>query len=108
MKIYMKRESKLKEIISNSSFLVLGGAGTIGHAVSAEIFRRSPKKLHIVDFQKLRNNLVELVRDFRSSIGYIKGEFETYALDINSSFFENFLDRNHNYDFVLNINFKTR
>ena len=96
-----ERESKLKEIISNSSFLVLGGAGTIGHAVSAEIFRRSPKKLHIVDLSE--NNLVELVRDFRSSIGYIKGEFETYALDINSSFFENFLDRNHNYDFVLNL-----
>lgn len=98
----LERESQLKEIISNSSFLVLGGAGTIGHAVSAEIFKRSPKRLHVVDVSE--NNLVELVRDFRSSIGYIKGDFDTFALDINSPYFDNFLDKNYGeYDFVLNL-----
>ena len=29
-------------------FLVIGGAGTIGQAVAKEIFKRNPKKLHIV------------------------------------------------------------
>ena len=62
----------LREEIGNSSFLVLGGAGSIGQAVTKEIFRRSPAKLHVVDISE--NNLVELVRDIRSSFGYIEGD----------------------------------
>jgi len=42
-------ENKLSNIISKSSFLILGGAGSIGQAVSKEIFKRNPKKIHIVD-----------------------------------------------------------
>ena len=63
------RESKICEIVSSSSFLVLGGAGSIGQAVTKEIFKRKPKKLHVVDISE--NNMVELVRDIRSSFGYI-------------------------------------
>ncbi len=75
-----KYEKELKEIVSNSSFLVLGGAGTIGSATVKEIFKRNPKKLYVVDISE--NNLVEVVRDLRSSLGYIDGEFKTFALDI--------------------------
>ena len=73
---------KLSHIIGKSSFLVLGAAGSIGQALTKEIFDRNPKKLHVVDISE--NNLVELVRDIRSSKGYIKGEFKTLALDIGS------------------------
>ena len=66
--------------MSNSNFLILCAAGTIGQAVTKEIFHRNPKKLHAVDISE--NNLVELVRDIRSSYGYIDGEFKTFALDI--------------------------
>ena len=45
----------LDKIVSNSTFLVIGGAGSIGQAVSKEIFKRSPKKLHVVDISE--NNL---------------------------------------------------
>ena len=38
-------ESELKAIVSKSSFLVIGGAGSIGQAVTKEIFRRNPSKL---------------------------------------------------------------
>jgi FlaA1/EpsC-like NDP-sugar epimerase len=41
-------EAKLKEIVSDSKFLVIGGAGSIGQAVTKEIFKRNPKKLHVV------------------------------------------------------------
>jgi FlaA1/EpsC-like NDP-sugar epimerase len=37
-------EKKISDIISTSRFLILGGAGTIGQAVSKEIFARNPKK----------------------------------------------------------------
>ena len=37
-------EKELSEIVSNSTFLVIGGAGSIGQAVTKEIFKRNPKK----------------------------------------------------------------
>jgi len=92
---------KLSKIIKKSSFLVLGGAGTIGQAVTKEIFKREPKKLHVVDISE--NNLVELVRDIRSSLGYIKGEFKTFALDIGSIAYNVFIKSDGKYDYVLNL-----
>ena len=41
-------EDKLQQIVSNATFLVLGGAGSIGQAVTKEIFKRNPKKLHVI------------------------------------------------------------
>ena len=35
-------EKALKEIVSHASFLVIGGAGSIGQAVTKEIFKRNP------------------------------------------------------------------
>lgn len=94
-------EKELKERVSSSSFLVLGGAGSIGQAVTKEIFKRNPKRLDVVDISE--NNLVELVRDIRSSFGYIDGEFRTFALDIGSTIFDAFINAQPNYDYVLNL-----
>ena len=94
-------ENRLQQIVSSSSFLVLGGAGSIGSAVSKEIFKRNPKKLHIVDISE--NNMVELVRDIRSSLGYIDGEFATFALDIGSFEYDAFIKSDGKYDYVLNL-----
>ncbi|SNR14890.1 UDP-N-acetylglucosamine 4,6-dehydratase [Tenacibaculum jejuense] len=87
--------------VTSSTFLVLGGAGTIGQAVTKEIFKRNPKKLHVVDISE--NNLVELVRDIRSSFGYIDGDFKTYALDIGSIEYDAFINKGEGYDYVLNL-----
>jgi len=92
---------KLLEIVNSSRFLVLGGAGSIGQAVTKEIFKRDPKKLHVVDISE--NNLVELVRDIRSSFGYIKGDFQTFALDIGSIEYDAFYSADGNYDYILNL-----
>jgi FlaA1/EpsC-like NDP-sugar epimerase len=48
------------------------------------------------------NNLVELVRDLRSSIGYTDGEFATFAIDCGSDIFNAFME-NGNYDYILNF-----
>ncbi len=88
-------------IVSNSSFLILGGAGSIGQAVVKEIFKRKPIKLHVVDISE--NNLVELVRDLRSSFGYINGDFKTFALDIGSDIYNSFIQQDGDFDFVLNL-----
>ena len=94
-------EKELFQIVSTSSFLVLGGAGSIGQAVTKEIFKRNPKKLHVVDISE--NNMVELVRDIRSSFGYIDGEFATFALDIGSLEYDAFIKSDGKYDYVLNL-----
>ena len=94
-------KAELDETVSNSRFLVLGGAGTIGQATAKEIFKRNPKKLHVVDISE--NNLVEFVRDVRSSYGYIDGEFKTFALDIGSVQYDAFIKSDGQYDYVLNL-----
>lgn len=94
-------ESKLSEIVGNSRFLVLGGAGSIGQAVTKEIFKRNPAKLHVVDISE--NNLVELVRDIRSNFGYILGDFSTFALDIGSVEYDAFFKADGGYDYILNL-----
>ena len=94
-------KDELDQIVSNSRFLVLGGAGTIGQATAKEIFKRNPKKLHVVDISE--NNLVEFVRDVRSSYGYIDGEFKTFALDIGSLQYDAFIKSDGQYDYVLNL-----
>lgn len=96
-----KYNIKLKNIVSNSKFLIIGGAGSIGQAVTKEIFKRNPKKLHIVDISE--NNLVELVRDIRSSFGYIDGEFKTFAIDVSSIEYDSFWESDGDYDYVLNL-----
>jgi FlaA1/EpsC-like NDP-sugar epimerase len=94
-------ETELKRIVSESRFLVLGGAGSIGQAVTKEIFKRNPKKLHVVDISE--NNMVELVRDIRSSFGYIDGDFQTFALDIGSLEYDAFIKADGKFDYVLNL-----
>lgn len=94
-------EKELTGIIGDSSFLVIGGSGSIGQAVTKEIFKRNPQKLHVVDISE--NNLVELVRDIRSSFGYIDGDFRTFALDIDSVEYDAFIASDGKYDYVLNL-----
>ena len=96
-----RHEEQLSRIVSESRFLVIGGAGSIGQSVSREIFKRSPKALHVVDISE--NNMVELVRDIRSTLGYITGDFRTYALDCGSSEFSALIEANGEYDYVLNL-----
>ncbi len=96
-----KHETELTAIVSSSKFLVIGGAGSIGSATTKEIFKRNPKKLHVVDISE--NNMVELVRDIRSSYGYIDGDFQTFALDIGSLEYDAFWNADGDYDYVLNL-----
>lgn len=92
---------ELLRLVSSSSFLVIGGAGSIGQAVVKEIFKRNPSKLHVVDISE--NNLAELVRDIRSSYGYIDGDFKTYAIDVGSVEYDAFIESDGKYDYILNL-----
>lgn len=93
-------EDELNTVTQGNNFLVIGGGGSIGQAVSKEIFARGAKSLHIVDINE--NYLVELVRDIRSSLGYRTKNFDTFAIDCGDPEFEKFFQRG-NYDYVLNL-----
>lgn len=99
-----ENEDLLRNTIKKSRFLVIGGAGTIGSAICRELFARDPKVLHVVDISE--NNMVELVRDIRSSVGYGTGEFATYALDCGSDIFRSFINAQKDciggYDYIFN------
>jgi len=95
------RRKELKALVTNSRFLVIGGAGSIGQAVTREIFKRNPLALHVVDISE--NNMVELVRDIRSTLGYIDGDFNTYALDCGSNEYRALMNASEGYDYVLNL-----
>ena len=91
----------LTKKVTKARFLVIGAAGSIGQAVTREIFKRDPKALHVVDISE--NNMVELVRDLRSTIGYGNGEFKTFALDCGSIEFDALMKKEGPYDYVFNL-----
>jgi len=95
------RREELEALVSSSTFLVIGGAGSIGQAVTREIFKRNPQALHVVDISE--NNMVELVRDIRSTLGYIDGDFRTFAIDCGSNEYEALMNSSGGYDYVLNL-----
>ncbi|MDC1016393.1 UDP-N-acetylglucosamine 4,6-dehydratase [Planktomarina temperata] len=94
-------DTLLRNTIEGSRFLVIGGAGSIGQAVTREIFKRDPKALHVVDISE--NNMVELVRDLRSTLGYASGDFKTFAVGCGSVEFEALIKAEGPYDYVFNL-----
>jgi len=97
----LNHEPEIKEMVSSSSFLIVGGAGSIGLMISKEIFKRNPRKLHVADTSE--NCIVELVRDIRCSMGYIAGDFKAFALDSGSDEYDAFIENDGKYDYVINL-----
>jgi FlaA1/EpsC-like NDP-sugar epimerase len=96
-----KYSHELNSLVLGSRFLVIGGAGSIGQAVTRELFKRDPEALHVVDINE--NSMVELVRDIRSTLGYTAGDFRTFAVDCGSREFEALVAGEGPYDYVLNL-----
>lgn len=96
-----RNDSALRDAIGGARVLVLGGAGSIGKEVCFQLFQRGPAALHVIDISE--NNLVELVRNLRSSQGYIAGETRFLPLDMGAVEARAFLDSEKPYDYVLNL-----
>lgn len=94
-------EKDIAETIAGSRVLIYGGAGSIGREVVRQVFMRRPKALCVVDISE--NGLVELVRDLRSSLGYIAGETQFLPLDMGSLEAAAFLRSQPAFDIVVNL-----
>jgi FlaA1/EpsC-like NDP-sugar epimerase len=103
--LFEEEESQYKELISReieaTSFLIIGGAGSIGRSVVKELIKLKAKRVHVVDINE--NNLTELIREIRSSHIDVKSDLKTYVLDVGSPEFYNFFNSNSPYDFVFNL-----
>ncbi len=91
----------LSEFVRSSRFLVLGGAGSIGREVVLQLAARRPAALDVVDLSE--NNLVEVTRLLRSSIGHLGGADRYFPIDISSPVFAAFLAAQAPYDVVFNF-----
>ena len=73
----------------------------LGGPLSKSCLSEALQHFHVVDLSE--NNLVELVRDLRSSLGYFNGDFRTFALDAVSPVFDAMFHSEGPYDYVLNL-----
>lgn len=97
-----KNDLLLKENLEGKSVLVIGGAGTIGSFYIKAILKYRIKRLVVADINE--NGLTELVRDLRSSTGYIiPSEFITYPMNFGDRVFEKMFRSFAPFDIVANF-----
>jgi len=98
---YAKARSAIKEELEGAKVIVVGAAGSIGSAVVHEILKYEPGGLHLVDISE--NNLVELVRDIRSTDQDVPDDFLTMPVALGSIEFSRFLLNSGGYDYFLDF-----
>ncbi len=77
---------QIRERVCGSRVLVIGAAGSIGSAFVRQLLPYHPTGLHLVDISE--NNLVEVVRDLRSSQVKLPDDFKTFAVAIGTREFD--------------------
>lgn len=98
---FSNNEADIKEIIKNSRVLIIGAAGSIGSAFVKQLSKFSPAAMHLVDISE--NNLVEVVRDLRSTNLLNVKDFRTLAIALGTIEFDRFIDSEPDYDYVINF-----
>lgn len=94
--------NQIKSMVAGSRIAVVGAAGSIGSAVAKTILRFEPKSLVLIDISE--NNLVELVRDLRSSGDVrIPEEFATLPIAMGSEEFNRYFAENKPFDYFFNL-----
>ena len=92
----------LSEALSGKRIAVVGAAGSIGSAVVKTLLRFAPGALALIDLSE--NNLVELVRDFRSTDGLrLPAEFATLPIGLGSVEFARYFAETKPFDYFLNL-----
>ncbi len=97
-----EHRSTLEDSISGSRIAVIGAAGSIGAAVVKTILRFRPAALSLIDINE--NNLVELVRDLRSSSGVrLPQDFATLPIGLGTTEFDRYFADSLRFDYFLNL-----
>lgn len=92
----------LEKKIGGKSFLVIGGAGSIGSSFIKAVLPFKPASLVVVDTNE--NGLAELTRDLRSTKGmYVPEDYVPYPMNFASSVFEKMFRSRDGFDVVANF-----
>lgn len=95
-------KDELNEKIEGKSFLVIGGAGSIGSSFIKAVLPFRPSALIVVDINE--NGLAELTRDLRSIPGmFVPDDYIPYPMDYNSDAFEKMFRNRGGFDVVANF-----
>ena len=92
----------IRNMVSGSRIALVGAAGSIGSSVVKTILRFAPRALVLIDLSE--NNLVELVRDLRSSMDVeMPQEFSTLPIAMGSMEFHRYFAESKPFDYFLNL-----
>jgi nucleoside-diphosphate-sugar epimerase len=95
-------DSALRNAFAGSRVAIVGAAGSIGSAVVKVLLRFAPGALTLIDLSE--NNLVELVRDLRSTDGLrLPAEFATLPIGMGSVEFARYFAETKPFDYFLNL-----
>ena len=95
-------DSALRNAFKGSRVAIVGAAGSIGSAVVKVLLRFEPAALTLIDLSE--NNLVELVRDLRSTDGLrLPPEFATLPIGLGSVEFARYFAESRPFDYFLNL-----
>lgn len=85
-------QESLAKSINGKSFLVIGGAGTIGSSFIKAILPFRPAQLVVVDYNE--NELTELTRDLRSQYNeFLPKSYITYPFDFGGTIFKKMFEQ---------------
>jgi len=88
--------------ISGSRVAIIGAAGSIGSSVVKSVLRFKPAAICLIDLSE--NNLVEVVRDLRSTDGIeLPVEFSTLPIGLGTVEFDRFFQDTRPFDYLLNL-----
>ena len=95
-------DSALRNAFAGRRIAIVGAAGSIGSAVVKVLLRFDPGALTLIDLSE--NNLVELVRDLRSTDGLrLPAEFATLPIGLGSVEFGRYFAETKPFDYFLNL-----
>jgi nucleoside-diphosphate-sugar epimerase len=94
--------AEIRSALEGARIAVLGAAGSIGSALTKQLVGIRPKHLSLIDLSE--NNLVELVRDLRSSPAlHVPEGFETLAIGLGSRELARYLEDSPPFDRIFNL-----
>ncbi len=95
-------EYELLSKVKKSRIAIIGAAGSIGGSVVKTLLKYKPKEIILIDLSE--NNLVELIRDLRSSKSIkLPEKITSMPIGLGSVEFNRFFKENNQFDYILNL-----
>jgi FlaA1/EpsC-like NDP-sugar epimerase len=93
---------RLHDRLAGSRVAVIGAAGSIGSSVAKTLLKYNPAAVALLDLNE--NNLVEIVRDLRSSAGVrLPADFAALPIGLGTVEFDRYFRESKPFDYLMNL-----